>query len=116
MIYGDVIPLTGALASYLTANAAPAAWPPANLRVLPDLDPESVVPFLTQHLEWRIVDAAGVVKSADDVTRAGLELVVGYRTFTFPKEEDVGPLGQYGPYEFYPAVTAGKVGGAPAGA
>jgi hypothetical protein len=111
MIYGDTVPITMPLTSYLQSNTSPDAWPPADLRVLSSLEQQPVVEFLKKNLEWRIVDMAGNVKTAEEVSASGLETLVADRTFTYPKAENVSSLGEYGSYTYHPEITLGKVGG-----
>jgi hypothetical protein len=110
-IYGDTVPITMPLTNYLQSNQSPDAWPPADLRVLSSLDQQPVADFLRKNLEWRIVDMAGNVKTAEEVTASGLETLLADRIFTYPKDSDVSSFGEYGPYTYHPDVTSGKVGG-----
>lgn len=116
MIYADAIPLTPFLTNFLKdTRRAADIWPPPELRVLDSFEAEveggtGVIAFLTKHLEWRIVDLMGDVKTAEQVTESGLELVVADRTYDFPTADT--PLGVYGPQTVRPEITRGKVGGA----
>lgn len=116
LMYADLIPLMTMLPDFLEANQKPDdVWPPRELRQLKNLEPDGsdghpgVRDFLREQLEWRIVDIAGNVRSAEEVTASGLELVFVARTFTLPTNEQ--PLGEYGQQVLYTDITAGKVGG-----
>lgn len=111
MIYEDSVPLTIALPQYLASNSTPSDWPPQELRVLQNLEEDQVVPFLTKHIEWRIVDMTGGVKSAEEVRDSGLQLMISSSRFDFPTEET--PLGKYYKPTLYPTITQGKDGGLP---
>lgn len=52
-LYGDVVTLTSELTKYLQSNTVDVGVP-NHLRILESLDPEKVVPYLTENLNWRI--------------------------------------------------------------
>ena len=75
MVYQDVIPLTTALSDYFRTNINTKGPLPA-LRTLSDLEPAQVVPFLKQHLEWRITDTASNLMSEEVVCSIRLQMII----------------------------------------
>ncbi|KAI9804942.1 MAG: hypothetical protein M1833_006245 [Piccolia ochrophora] len=108
LLYADVVPLTTALVAYLKSNEAEQG-PPQENRVLESLEPEHVVPFLKERLEWRVVDAASVPQSTRAVADAGLRIMVTDRLYNLPSEEH--PLGEYEESRRHPECTNEKLGG-----
>ena len=112
MVYTDVVPITPALVNYLKAATEPdstGTLPAADIRTLRDLEPEHVVPFLKEHLNWRITDTAANLKSEQDTVDSMLEIAVTDRIFDVPT--DSNPLGSYREPTVHPEITQGRVGG-----
>lgn len=113
-MYQDAIPITHALYDFLRTNAG--QWedgdgPDQELRVLDSFRPEHVVPFLKEHLQWRVVDAAsGLIEDEQALRGSKLEVVIFRRDYELPSENRL--LGVYFPATGYPEITRGKVGGA----
>ena len=105
----DAIPLTTQLSDYLDSNPISAGLiAQGNLLTIPSLAPEHVVPFLKEHLQWRMTDlGAGLLVGQEQ--QALLEVAVSSRTFTLPTSEQ--PMGVYGPRTLYPEITSDKAGG-----
>lgn len=112
MIYQDVIPITPALLNYLDAATEPdstGTLPEADLRTLRNFEPDQVVPFLKEHLHWRVTDTASNLKSEQEVLDSMLEIAVTDRVFDVPT--DSNPLGTYHESTVHLDITQGKIGG-----
>ena len=111
MIYEDAIPITPSLVNYLISNnAAPEDGPDPSMRTLESLEPKHVVPFLKEHLDWRITDVSSSLKNAEeDLISSGLEITVSDRLYDLPTNEK--PLGEYYPSSIHQEITEGKLGG-----
>ena len=99
----DVIPLTTILYDYLDASAGSGDLiRDGDIKTIPDLAPESVVPFLKEHLKWRMInlDSSLLVEQEQE---AKLEVLVTSRQFLTPSEEHL--MGVYGPYTPYGVGT-----------
>ena len=105
-----VVPLTTILYDYLDASLGSGTLiPHADNKTIPDLEPESVVPFLTENLQWRMIDLASNLLVGQE-QQAKLEIKVTSRQFLPPTQEN--PMGAYGPYTQHPEITRTKPGGA----
>lgn len=91
------MPLTRALAEDVAAGA------------LPSMDEATVVPYLEQHLNWRIVDGDGALVDPDAVP--GFEVVVYSSTATPPREFALPDWSAFVPLA---DITEYKAGGATA--
>jgi hypothetical protein len=105
----DVVPLTTILYDYLEASeGSESLIRDGDIKTIPDLEPEHVVPFLQEHLQWRMIDLGSNLLVGQE-QQAKLEITVTSRQFLPPTEENL--MGVYGPYTPYPAITATKPGG-----
>lgn len=109
VICEDVVPLTTQLTDYLASNPrSQDLIAVGNIRTLQSLEPEHVVPFLREHLQWRITDTKSRLLVGQE-QQAGLKVIITNRTFQPPNEEHL--LGVYGSSTAYPAITQDKAGG-----
>jgi hypothetical protein len=109
IVVDDVIPLTTILYDYL--EAAPGSETlirDGDHKTIPDLSPDSVVPFLKEQLRWRIIDLDATLL-ANQEQQAGLEITVSSRPFTSPTAENL--MGVYGPETVHIEITNEKPGG-----
>lgn len=105
----DVVPLTTFLYDYLEANeGSEDLIRDGNLKTIPNLEPDVVVPFLQEHLQWRIIDLGSNLLVGQE-QQAKLEITVTSRQFLPPSEGNL--MGVYGPYTEYPIITNTKPGG-----
>ena len=105
----DVVPLTTTLYDYLDAtDGSETLIRDGNVKTIRDLGPEQVVPFLKEHLQWRIVDLGSTLLVGQE-QQAKLEVTVASRQFSPPAESSL--MGVYGPRTAYPEVTSNKPGG-----
>ena len=112
-LYEDVVPLTSKLLDYLTSEtSAGDLIRDGEKKTIDSLDPEEVIPFLKEHLQWRVTDTAsnllgegGLGGDAD----AGLQIKVADRLFELPSGQNL--LGRYGTSTVHPEITQGKPGG-----
>ncbi|KAI4157758.1 MAG: hypothetical protein LQ342_008022 [Letrouitia transgressa] len=107
-LYGDVVTLTSELTKYLQSNTVDVGVP-NHLRILESLDPEKVVPYLTENLNWRITTPSGELKSKEAVRDSGLEIKVMSRWYNI-QTRDKG-LGSYDEPILHEAITHRKTGG-----
>lgn len=106
----DVVPLTTILYDYL--NASPNSENlirDADIKTIPNLEPESVVPFLTENLQWRMIDLGSNLLAGQE-QQAKLEVTVTSRQFLPPTRDNL--MGAYGPYTPHAEITRTKAGGA----
>lgn len=109
VIYEDAVPLNTSLLAYLASNTNPDG-PPQELRALEDLEPEHVVPFLKQHLSWRITDLASNPKNdRQQIIDSKLQVSVWDRDFELPTATK--RLGQYFNSTVHKEITQDKLGG-----
>ena len=111
IMYEDVIPITSTLVDYLDANPKSDGLIRAgDLKTIPNLEPESVVPFLKEHLRWRVVDPeSNLIDGVQQIKDSGLEVKVVQRMFETPN--DANKLGVYSDPVLYQEITEGKLGG-----
>ena len=111
IMYEDVIPITSTLVDYLKGNLKSDGLIRAgDLKTIPDLKPESVVPFLKEHLQWRVVDPeSNLIDGVQQIKDSGLEVKVVQRMFETPN--DANKLGVYSDPVLYQEITEGKLGG-----
>ena len=108
LMYEDVVPLTGKLMDYLASNPGSGDLIRDGVKTtIESLEAEEVVPFLKEHLQWRITDAASNL--LDGVEQSGLEVKVADRLFEPPQGDNL--LGTYGPSTVHLEITQGKTGG-----
>ena len=108
-MYQDGTPLTMAMTKYLKSYKD-GDGPSLDMRTLESLEPEHVVPFLNQHLDWIITDTASEVKGGIDTMRESrLEISVWDRIFDLPTPEH--NLGLYHPATLHPEITQTHPGG-----
>tara|TARA_R110002003_G_scaffold2062_2_gene23941 strand:+ start:6178 stop:6666 length:489 start_codon:yes stop_codon:yes gene_type:complete len=104
-----VVPLTTYLTDYLESNPkSQGLIAQGNLRTLRSMERKDVVPFLKEHLQWRMLDLASNLLVGRE-QEARLEVAVTHRTFTPPNAQDL--LGVYGPPTEFPDITSDKAGG-----
>lgn len=109
VITEDIVPLTTKLVDYLDSNPISGNLiRDGEIKTITSLEPEHVVPFLKEHLQWRMVDTVSNLLEGQEED-AKLEVVVTSRTYTPPTTTDL--MGVYGPAITYPEITAGKAGG-----
>lgn len=111
LMCSDVVPLTSYLQDYLETNPrAHELIEVGQIKTLPDLEAEHVIPFLKEHLQWRMTDLGSQNRNGDE-QQAGLCVAVSKRTYTMPTEAN--PAGVYGPetMEGLQVITEGKPGG-----
>jgi hypothetical protein len=109
IIIEDVIPLTTQLTNYLDSNPiSEGLIAQGNIRTIQSLAPEHVVPFLKEHLRWRVTDLTSTLLEGQE-QHAQLEVTVTNKTFTPPESEN--PMGVYGPATAYLEITVDKAGG-----
>lgn len=96
----DVVPMTTLLYDYLESDPHSAELiRDGQYRTIRDLTPESVVPFLKEQLQWRIIDLSATLLSGQE-QQAGLEITVSSRQYTPPTADNI--MGVYGPETVYP--------------
>ena len=106
----DVVPLTTILYDYLDASdRSETLIPQADIKTIPNLEPESVVPFLTENLQWRMIDLGSNLLAGQE-QQAKLEVTVTSRQFVTPTQDNL--MGAYGPYTPHSEITRTKPGGA----
>ena len=106
----DVVPLTTMLYDYLDASPdSEKLIRDANNKTIPNLEPESVVPFLTENLRWRMIDLGSNLLPGQE-QQAKLEVTVTSCQFSTPTRDNI--MGAYGPYTPHPEITRTKPGGA----
>lgn len=117
LMKAGIMSLTVKLQQYL---AAPASLLPFSLKTL---GREDVIPFLTKHLQWLIIDVSHCfrnsvhgehklihpVRRQYKATNRGFKVMVLTRVFQPPASEDV--LGPWHAYEPTVEITHNKVGG-----
>ena len=83
---------------------------------LTSLAPEAAIPYLRDHLQWRVQQSSNATVNPNDakLQAGGLEISVSARTVEQPARLDQFPT--YGPLQTYANVTEGKPGGLDAGA
>jgi hypothetical protein len=109
IIVGNVVPLTAILCDYLDeVEGSEGLIRDADLKTIPNLNPEHVVPFLQENLQWRIIDLGANLLEGQE-QQAKLEITVTSRPFIPPTEDHL--MGVYGPHTPYPSITSGKPGG-----
>lgn len=107
----DVVPLTSYLQDYLeTSPRAHELIERGEIKTLKSLEPEHVIPFLGEHLKWRMTDL-GSNNMTGSEQQAGLCVAVSNRTYTMPTETKLA--GEYGPetMDGLQVITEGKPGG-----
>ena len=105
----SVVPLTTYLTDYLDANPiAEGLIRDGNKKTIHDLGPEEVVPFLREHLQWRITDLSSTLLSGQEQD-AKLRVAVTRRVFYPPDENNL--MGVYGPETVHAEITNNKAGG-----
>ena len=110
ILYEDVVPLTTILYDYLDASPkSETLIPNADIKTIPNLKPESVVPFLAENLQWRMIDLGSNLLSGQE-QQAKLEVTVTSRQYLPPTRDNL--MGAYGPYTPHPQITSTKPGGA----
>jgi hypothetical protein len=108
IIYADVVPLTSKLTDYLDSREGSENLIRDGVKkTIRNLEAEEVVPFLKEHLQWRITDTKSNLLGG--IEESGLEVVVMDRLFEPPHGDNL--LGTYGPSTAHPEITAGKPGG-----
>ena len=106
----DIVPLTTFLYDYLDASpGSDSLIPDGQIKTIANLEPESVVPFLTENLQWRMIDLGSTLLVGQE-QQAKLEVKVTSRQFWPPTQENL--MGAYGPYTEHPEITRTKRGGA----
>ena len=108
-IYEDAIPITTALTQYLSSYTDEDG-PDPSMRTLQSFEPEHVIPFLKEHLNWVVTDGASTL--LDDPTalrNSQLEISVWDRLYDMPTEDM--RLGKYHPATLHSEVTEGRLGG-----
>ena len=106
----DVVPLTTILYDYLDANpGSNTLIRDAERKTIPNLEPESVVPFLAENLQWRMIDLGSNLLVGQE-QQAKLEVKVTSRQFLPPTQQNL--MGAYGPYTEHREITSTKPGGA----
>ena len=110
-MYEDVVPVTSTLVDYLQANPKSSDLiRVGEIKTIEDLGPESVVPFLKEHLQWRIADtSANLISDEHRIKDSELEIKVISRIFETPSEEN--KLGVYSDPVLYQEITETKPGG-----
>lgn len=110
-MYEDVVPITSTLVDYLQANPKSRDLiRVGEIKTIADLGPESVVPFLREHLQWRITDtSANLIRDEDWINDSELEIKVISRMFETPSEQN--KLGVYSDPVLYKEITESKLGG-----
>ncbi|KAK6086913.1 tyrosinase [Seiridium cupressi] len=107
LVYEDTVPLTGKLLDYLASNSNAASLiRDGNKKTIDTLEPDEIIPFLKEHLQWRITDASSQLL---DIGNSGLEVKVADRLFEPPHDDNL--LGTYGPSTVHTEITQGKEGG-----
>jgi hypothetical protein len=94
-MYVDVIPITSTLFDYLEKEPkSEGLIRDGVIRKIKIMEPGEVVPFLKEHLKWRIVDpAANLIDGLQQIKDSGLEVKVVQRMFETPN--DTNKLGVY---------------------
>lgn len=107
-MYEDVVPLTSKLMDYITSEPRSSELIRDGVKkTIDNLEPEEVVPFLKEHLQWRITDtSSNLLGHLED---SGLEIKVSDRLFEPPNADNL--LGTYGRSEVHHDITHGKLGG-----
>ena len=106
----DVVPLTTILYDYLDASPGSGTLiRDGEITTIPNLEPESVVPFLTENLQWRMIDLGSNLLVGQE-QQAQLDIQVTSRQFLPPTQENL--MGAYGPYTQHLEITRTKPGGA----
>ena len=106
----NVVPLTAILYDYLDASPnSETLIRNAHIKTIPNLKPEYVVPFLTENLQWRMIDLGCNLLSGQE-QQAKLEVTVTSRQFLPPTRDNL--MGVYGPYSHHAQTTSTKPGGA----
>lgn len=109
IVIEDTIPLTNYLMDYLVSNPkSEGLIAEGTIKKINSLEPAQVVPFLKEHLQWRMIDNANNLLSGRE-QEAQLEVTVTNRTFTPPSPENL--MGVYGPITIYDEITRGQPGG-----
>lgn len=109
VVVEDVVPLTLILYDYLDdAKDSQTLIRDADLHTIPDLTPKSVVPFLEEHLQWRMIDLKSGLLAGQE-QRAELEVTVTSRQYLGPTEEHL--MGVYGAFTAHERATNTKPGG-----
>ncbi|KXT08107.1 hypothetical protein AC579_9209 [Pseudocercospora musae] len=109
IVIEDIVPITTIFYDYLESDPhSHDLIREGEHKTIPDLTPESVVPFLTEQLHWRIIDLGATLLSGQE-RQAGLEITVSSRQYTPPTAENI--MGVYGPETVYPEITNSKPGG-----
>ena len=110
ILFEDVVPLTTFLYDYLDARpGSETLIRDADIKSIPNLEPESIAPFLTENLQWRMIDLGSNLLAGQE-QQAKLEVAVTSRHFSAPTQEDL--MGAYGPYTPHLEITRTKPGGA----
>lgn len=105
----DVVPLTTILYDYLDAkDGSENLIRDGDITTIRDLEPERVVPFLTEQLQWRMIDLESTLLAGQE-QQAKLEITVTSRQFLPPAQGNL--MGVYGPYTPHPEITRTKPGG-----
>ena len=102
--YGDWVPLTFKLASFIASGKEGA---PNTGLTLKSMDPSEVVPFLMRNLHWRIVDKDGKQFAREDTP--GLQVWVTSRTLEMPGTPFELPV--WGEPEKHIDITDGRPSG-----
>ena len=104
----DVVPLTTILYDYLVASpGSETLIRDAEIKTIRDLEPDSVVSFLTENLQWRMIDLGSNLLVGQE-QQAKLEIKVTSRQFLPPTQENL--ISAYGPYTQHPQITRTKPG------
>ncbi|KAF2116017.1 common central domain of tyrosinase-domain-containing protein [Lophiotrema nucula] len=109
IVIESVVPLTSYLTDYLDSNLKSAGLiTEGQHRSVASLEPNDVVPFLKEQIQWRILDLASSLIVGRE-QEAHLEVAITHRTFTPPDANNL--LGGYGEPTEYPDITTDKAGG-----
>ena len=111
VMYVDVIPITSTLFDYLEKEPkSEGLIRDGVIRKIKNMEPSEVVPFLKEHLKWRIVDpASNLIDGLQQIKESGLEVKVVQRMFETPN--DTNKLGVYSDPVVYEEITQGQPGG-----
>ena len=108
-IYEDAIPLSEALTKYLVSYTD-ADGPELGMRTLQSFEPEHVVPFLKENLNWVLTNgASGLIDDEERIRASELEISVWDRLYDLPTEE--ARMGLYHPATLHAQATEGRLGG-----
>lgn len=110
-IYEDVVPITSTLIDYLQANPkSKGLIREGEIKTIESLGHESVVPFLREHLQWRIADtSANLISDEHRIKDPELEVKVTSRMFETPNDEN--KLGVYSDPVLHREITDTRPGG-----